>query len=135
MAGITFTIGTKIFAALTSGTGRFALDCDPGFPVQSVHRFHLPGTVGSLKILGGTTGRQMRFIARYRGASISAVGTLVNADRADWSDAEVTVTTDEGEEVTRCTVVSMRRLGRIRGTGRGAASVDYEIIIQSDDGE
>ena len=134
MAGITFTIGGSAFGALTASSGRFALDCDPGFPVQSVHRFHLPGTVGQLKILGGTAGRQLRFIGRYRGATIAEAAALVAADRAAWSDAEVSVTTDEGETLSRCTVVSMRRMGRIRGTGRGMASVDYEIVVQADNG-
>lgn len=134
MAGITFTIGEQAFGALSSGSGRFALDCDPGFPAQSVHRFHLPGTVGQLKVLGGTAGRQLRFIARYRGANVAAIGALTAADREAWSDAEVSVTTDEGETLSRCTVVSMRRMGRIRGTGRGVASVDYEIVVQADNG-
>ena len=121
MAGITFTIGDSSFGALAATAGRYAIDCDPVFATQIVHRFHCTGTNGELKILGGTGARTLRFIARYRGANVAAIAAYTTADRAAWSDAEVSVTTDEGETLTRCTVVSMRRMGRIRGTGRGVA--------------
>ena len=129
--GITFSIGDTDFEALDTTTGRKAIDCDPGYPKQSVHRFHLPGTIGNLKILGGTEGRQMRFLVRYQHSTVGDVADMLNSDVEDWSDAEVTCTDDGGYEYERCTVRTVQRMGKMKATGHGVR-LDVEITVDCD---
>jgi hypothetical protein len=128
---LTFTIGDVDFEALDATAGRKAINCDAGYPKQSVHRFHLPGTTGNLKILGGTQGREMRFIVRYQAANDGALLDLLNADVAEWSDADLTVTDDNNNEYERCTVRTVQRVGRMKATGHGVR-LDVEITVDCD---
>lgn len=134
MAGITFTIGDVSFEAMSSASGRKARTCDPGYSEPQLHKFHLPGTTGNLVIMGGTGARTLRFAAQYRAADSAALGALLTADRAEWKDQELTCVTDDGETVTRCIVMDVKR-GRIQGTGRdGVVKCEVEIIVQSNAG-
>ena len=134
MAGITFQIGDTQFTELGSGSGRMAIDCDPGYAAPQTHKFHLPGTTGNLVIMSGTGTRTLRFQARYRATDVATLGSYLVADRDAWKDAEISCITDEGETVTRCIVKDMRRKGRIRATGRGVCSLDVEIVVESNAG-
>jgi hypothetical protein len=132
MGAVTFTVLGTAFAALAQSAGRKALDCDPGYPRQRAFRFHLPGTDGNLKILAGTRGREIRCVARYIAADVSTCLGYIATDRAAWSNAEGSVIDDEGTTHTRCTVRSVRRMGRTRSTGRSLVRQDVEIIVDVD---
>jgi len=130
--GITFQVDTTPFATLGPTAGRKAKECYPGSPRQVIHRFHVPGTTGNLKIFGGTEGQVIRLLARYQEASVGALTTLLKTDRAAWSQADVDVVDDEGTTHTRCTLRTMQRRGPIKHIGRSLVAVDVELVFDCD---
>jgi hypothetical protein len=133
MAGITFTVGSQAFSAVAGGAaGRYAKDCEVSAPREVVIRFHLPGTTGNLKILGGTAGSIIRLVARYAGADAATVRGYMKTDKAAWKATEVSVVDDNGDTHTRCSMRSFSRLNRIHAVGRSIVACDVEMVFDCD---
>lgn len=116
------------YAAISLTNGRQALDFDAGAAHQQVFRFHQPGVEGQWIIRGGSVGRAIQVSVRYMDASKDAAEALYKTDRDNWVTKQCTIVA-LGQTYNGCNVVpeSIRRSAPIRGTGRTAGQVFFNV--------
>jgi hypothetical protein len=114
----TFTIGDTEFGTLKRGGRRCAISCFIHDPKYVVHRFHPPGCNGNFLIRDGREGASLVATIAYVDTYDQALA-YYNEDMAKWENAPVKIIDECGDEFENCNLMSMRPLGRPKGTGDG----------------
>lgn len=107
---------TFTFGALGMVNVRQALDIDPGFPLQDIRRYHVPGVDGQYLVRLGEVGRTITMRVRYMGVTKDASEANYNQDLGKLSLAAYTIAT-MGQTYEGCNLTSSRRSAVIRPTG------------------
>ena len=120
---------TVTYAALASGSGKYALAFDPRASRRDLRRFRVPGISGSYVIDGGDMGAQPVMMVRYVYPENTAMSNYLSDVTA--FDSEPWKITSSGAEFEGCHL-SSTRIVSYRGDGTNAI-VDAELVFSEDD--
>lgn len=132
MALLSFTLNGVVFSGLSSANGKYALGFTAS-PIESIIRYHIPGTIGSLTGDCGLIGYKIR--ARVRYVSTTPY-TDFSGDAATMNNATASIVGPD-KTYTRCRLEpdGARVVRDAIGMGRGVAGqqfLDAEFTFTSD---
>lgn len=113
------------YLAISTTSGKQAIDFDPGAKLQQQFRFKAVGVAGQFLIRANQTGRNISMTVRYMNSK-STAESAYQADAAKFVAEQVQLECN-GQTYKGCNVLpeSMKRTRAIRPVGRGDANQVY----------